>query len=95
MSRMDSALAADIAFMLDFLGLAEPGQSSVPTAPEVRQREFLRIIGRLIELRDYLEIHYCSPPTCQRVRTFCCPRWRFDKTHQAIHARSSHSFSRG
>ena len=56
MSRMDPALAADIPFMLDFLGLAEPGQTVAAVDPEVRQREFLRILERIIELRDYLEI---------------------------------------
>jgi class 3 adenylate cyclase/tetratricopeptide (TPR) repeat protein len=47
MSRADPALAADIPFMLDFMGLSEPGYSSSTMDPEARQREFLRIAERL------------------------------------------------
>ena len=63
----------------DFLGLAEPGQSSAPMDPEVRQRQFLRIIGRLIELRDYLEIglledlHWMDPASQALNSNPSCP----------------------
>ncbi len=66
MSRADPALASDVPFMLDFLGLAEPGASSVALDPEARLREVVRIVERLLvplgfDVLVFEDLHWADP----------------------------------
>jgi class 3 adenylate cyclase/tetratricopeptide (TPR) repeat protein len=51
MARLAPSLAGDVPFVLDLLGVAEPGQSSSLSNPDARQREFLRVAERIIRAR--------------------------------------------
>ncbi len=53
LSRADPALTQDVPFMLDFLGLAEPGSERAAMDPETRLREYLRINAILVPRTDY------------------------------------------
>jgi class 3 adenylate cyclase/tetratricopeptide (TPR) repeat protein len=66
MSRTDPALARYVPFMLDFLGLAEPGSEPDRLEAEARQREFLRITERLstpeaFQLAVMEDLHWMDP----------------------------------
>jgi class 3 adenylate cyclase/tetratricopeptide (TPR) repeat protein len=68
MVRLDPSLAEDVPFMLDFLGIAESAQRSPVSDPEARQREFLRVVERIIrarlgEVRIWLleDLHWIDP----------------------------------
>jgi class 3 adenylate cyclase/tetratricopeptide (TPR) repeat protein len=68
MVRLDPSLGEDVPFMLDFLGIAESGQRSPVSDPEARQREFLRVVERIIrarlgEVRVWLleDLHWIDP----------------------------------
>ncbi|MBW2280922.1 MAG: AAA family ATPase [Deltaproteobacteria bacterium] len=51
LSRRDASLVEFIPFVMEFLGVAESGQPLVAHDAEARQREFLRYVGRQVDLR--------------------------------------------
>jgi class 3 adenylate cyclase/tetratricopeptide (TPR) repeat protein len=66
MSRADPALASDIPFMLDFMGLAEPGSASTSLDPQARLREVVRIVERLLvpmgfDVLVFEDLHWADP----------------------------------